>query len=222
MQEKIHVCVFAKPPVAGEVKTRLQPFVSPAQAALLSEAFLRDTWKTVASLPWAMPVLAVTQPWDGNGLRPENVWLQGNGDLGERIERILRRALREAASVLAIGSDSPGLPARFYLDARRALASRDAVLGPTEDGGFYLLGLKRCPPELLRNLPWSVDTTFEATKGRLESHGFTVHILEPWFDVDRPRDLRRLFYLANGGEICVPQTANVFQRDAELSRKLVL
>lgn len=212
MQTRGRVCVFAKPPKPGTVKTRL--VLGGERSALLADAFLRDTWATVRSLPWARPILATT---DGTaedfGLkRDTEVWLQGDGDLGERLERVLARALQDGAFAIAIGADSPGLPPRFLERARHALRRAEAVLGPCEDGGFYLLGLKGCPPGLLRDLPWSSDETFIQTLGRLCEWGMTVRVLEPWFDVDRVADLHRLRGLIEREEISAPETASALAR----------
>jgi len=188
------ICVFAKPPRPGRVKTRLAPALGEEGAARLARAFLADTWATVAALDWARPVLASTEAdRQSLGLPPDAaLWLQGEGDLGDRMERVLARALREAPWAVVVGTDSPGLPSTLLAEGRDALERADAVLGPTPDGGYYLIGLRRCPPGLLAGLPWSQPSTLAATRARLESHGLTVALLPPFFDVDTPRDLPRL------------------------------
>lgn len=212
MDRPVPLCVFAKPPRPGSVKTRLDLGREPS--ALLAHAFLRDTWATVRSQLWARPILVTT---DGTaedfGLKQDTeVWLQGGGDLGERLERVLARALQHGADAIVIGADTPGLPPRFLVQARRALRRAEAVLGPCEDGGFYLLGLTRCPPGLLRDLPWSSAETFIQTLGRLCEWGMTVRVLEPWFDVDRAADLHRLRGLIEREEISAPETASALAR----------
>lgn len=203
------VCVFAKPPRPGQAKTRLAAGVGEVRAAELAQAFLRDTWATASQLTWARAVVATTDgaPHELGLPGHPAVWLQGEGDLGQRLERVLRRALGEADFALAIGADTPGLPERLLAQAAEALARADAVLGPTDDGGFYLLGLRTCPPALLDGLPWSVPTTFAATHARLEERGLTVRTLEPWFDVDRLEDLERLRRAMELGAIDAPATA---------------
>jgi uncharacterized protein len=205
-----HVCVFAKPPRPGRSKTRLAPAVGEAGAAALADAFLRDTLAQVRSLSWATPVLATTEPV-ATARPPDGfeLWQQGDGDLGARLERVARRALARAGAVIAVGADSPGLPRRLYEQARAALAEADAVLGPSEDGGFYLLGLRRCPEGILSNLPWSRADTFAATVGRLRASGLRTVVLEPWFDIDRPEDLRRMRALLWSKTLSAPATARV-------------
>jgi uncharacterized protein len=207
------LCVFAKPPRAGQVKTRLAEAVGMLQAAALARAFLEDTWGAASALPWARAVLATTGPDAVERLRSRGapVWQQGGGDLGERLERVLRRALRETALALAIGMDTPGLPPALLSEARIALRRADAVLGPCEDGGFYLLGLRRCPPGLLRDLPWSTADTFQRTAARLRERGLETAVISPWFDVDRPADLECLRALVARGELHAPRTARALE-----------
>jgi hypothetical protein len=201
------VCVFAKPPRAGSVKTRLAGEVGAQGAARLARAFFADTWALVARTAWARPVAAVNGPFPLAARGDDcTVWRQGGGDLGLRMERVLRRALREAPFAIALGSDSPGLPRQRLEAARVRLAACDAVLGPAEDGGFYLLGLRRCPRGLLRELPWSSADTFARTCERLRARGLSVAILPGWFDVDRPADLARLRRLLAGRRIHAPHT----------------
>ena len=191
MTQRIPVCIFAKPPIAGQVKTRL---ALPGRAAELARAFLIDTHAAIARLDWGHPIVASTGPLDVglDALLAPAVWAQGDGDLGARLERVLRRGLETASAAIAIGADSPGTPRARYDAAFAALATHDAVIGPSDDGGFYLLGLTRCPSGLLGDLPWSSWGTFDATLARLRARGMSVAILEPWFDVDRPADLERL------------------------------
>jgi glycosyltransferase A (GT-A) superfamily protein (DUF2064 family) len=135
------------------------------------------------------------------------MWSQGEGDLGDRLERVLRRGLRKTPAALAIGTDTPGLPPVLLSQAREALRSADAVLGPCEDGGFYLLGLRSCPEGLLRDLPWSAPETFVRTLARLREGGLSTAVIAPWFDVDRPEDLELLRALIARGELHAPHSA---------------
>ncbi len=211
------VCIFAKPPVAGQVKTRLARSLGQDVAAELAAAFFADTWALVRALPWARPVLATTQAARPEGLACEpdaEVWPQGEGGLGERLERVFQRALERGPWALALGADTPGLPAHLLEDARARLAAgADAVLGPAEDGGFYLLALRRCPPGLLaEGLPWSAADTCQRTRERLESHGLRTELLAPWFDVDTEADLLRLADLLTRGTVRAPSTEEVLTR----------
>lgn len=211
---RLPVCVFAKPPVPGTVKTRLAKEIGPERAAALARAFFADVWGMVQELPWARGIAAVTSdPEPLLGLRLEqDAWLQGDGDLGQRLEHILRRALSEAEAAMAIGADTPGLPRAYLAEAHEALETADAVLGPSDDGGFYLLGLKRCPPGLLANIAWSQETTRAETVARLAAMGFRIHLLPPWFDVDTGEDLARLSALLRTGAVRAPRTSEALVR----------
>jgi uncharacterized protein len=213
MGQQATVCVFAKPPRPGLAKNRLAAAVGEARAAALAQAFFEDTWAAASSLPWARAVLATTDPaaaeWGGAKRAPP--WPQGGGDLGDRLERVLRRALHDTPAALAIGTDTPGLPPVLLSQARAALRDADAVLGPSEDGGFYLLGLRRCPPGLLRDLPWSAADTFVQTLSRIRERGLRTMVIAPWFDVDRPADLACLRALIARGEVHAPHTARALE-----------
>ena len=205
------VCVFAKPPVPGRVKTRLGLELGDTHAAALASAFLRDTWSAVSRMPWTRTILATTEGTaaDFDLTSEPEVWLQGDGDLGMRIERIVRHGLTEADHVIAVGADTPGLPPQRIAEACRRLRETDAVIGPSDDGGFYLIGLRRCPSGLFADLPWSASTTCVSMQRRLAEHDMAVSLLDPWFDVDRPEDLSRLRLLIEQGHIHASATARL-------------
>jgi rSAM/selenodomain-associated transferase 1 len=202
------LCILVKAPRPGEVKTRLARKIGPVLAAALARAFFEDTLALARSLPWARVVVAVAG--DPAALAVPaglDVAAQGPGDLGERMERTLVRALAAGDRALLVGTDSPGLPVSLLEAARSALSSHDAVLGPADDGGFYLLGLHRCERGLLSGLPWSRSDTLLHTEARLRSTGRTVARTAGWFDVDEPADLVRLARLTARGEVHAPATA---------------
>jgi hypothetical protein len=189
----IPVCVFAKPAIPGEVKTRLIPALGAAGAAELAGAMLLDVWCTVELCPAVRPILATTIPSDFPfHVSPDDIWLQGDGDLGQRMERILNRGLAEAPAVIAVGADSPGLTAAHLSAALDGLRTNDVVVGPSHDGGFYLLALGRTQAGLFSSLPWSSSKTLQALKERIAEYCFSITELEPLFDVDTPHDLLTL------------------------------
>jgi rSAM/selenodomain-associated transferase 1 len=189
---KAAICIFAKPPRSGEVKTRLIPLLGAAGAAALAEAFLHDTVSMVRQLEWAECVLAVTEPFARDYFSEDELWLQGDGGLEMRLERVFQRGLQSYSMVFALGADSPGLPASHLEQARRTLEKADAVIGPAADGGFCFLGLKKCPPGLFHGIPWSSSETMAQTIRALQRHGIQAVVGEPWFDVDTPEDLARV------------------------------
>ena len=212
------LCVFAKAPVAGRVKTRLARTLGDTAAAGLSRAFLLDTWALATRRDAAHTLLAFTG--DAAALpdlapRPE-IREQGDGDLGTRMERILSRALADGAPwAMVLGTDLPGLPASRLADAARALdKGAPAVLGPTDDGGFYLLGLSRCPPGLLSGLPWSTRSTRRRTLERLREWGLEPRVLDSWYNVDEPQDLERVRRDLRAGRIRAPHTARALSQTA--------
>jgi rSAM/selenodomain-associated transferase 1 len=205
------VCVFAKPPRPGTVKTRLAPVLGDAGAAALARAFLFDTWNTVTRVSGVDVVLAATEveapEW--SSLNVAEVWPQGAGTLGDRLERVLCRALETHPFAIAIGTDIPGLPLSRLDDACAALREADAVLGPADDGGFYLIGVTKCPHGLLDTVPWSESDTCARTLERFDQHHLVTRVIDPWFDVDEPADLDALRRRIRDGTIRSSETARV-------------
>lgn len=206
------VSIFAKLPEPGMVKTRLIPELGPERAAQLAEVFLEDTVAMVRTLAWAECIIAATACFERPYFKPHELWLQSEGDLGERLEKVLRLALKRRPTVLAIGGDTPNLPARLMESARAALATADAVLGPSLDGGFYLLGLKECPVGLLEGIQWSHSSTLAATTAKLDQFGLRTVLLDPWFDVDGHADLERLRRQLAADPAAAPKTAELLHR----------
>jgi hypothetical protein len=198
----IPVCIFAKPFIAGQVKTRLARALGPQRAADLAAAMFHDVWRTVSSCPGVRPLLATLQPdlecaGDAHSeclvqVSISDILLQGDGDLGARLENIFRQALATAPAAIAVGADTPLLTSAHLKTTLQVLATHDAVIGPCSDGGFYLLALRACPSGLFSELPWSTPETAYATKRRLEARGFSVQELDTLFDVDTPDDLTLL------------------------------
>ena len=210
------VCVFAKPPRPGTVKTRLVSVLGDDGAAALAHAFLLDTWSTTTRMAGVDVVLAATEveapEW--RPLRATAVWPQGAGTLGDRLERVLRRALETHPFAIVIGTDVPGLPLSRLDDACAALRTADAVLGPADDGGFYLIGVSACPHGLLDTVPWSASDTCTRTLERLRQHHLATTVIAPWFDVDEPADLDTLRRRIRDGTIHAPETARILGREA--------
>jgi rSAM/selenodomain-associated transferase 1 len=182
------------------VKTRLCPPLTPDQAARLARCFLQDRIEQLREVAAAAPVVAFT-PADLEaelrGLLPGDVRLvpQEGADLGARLDRILTDLLAESgAGAVAIDADSPTLPTDYLRQAcaRLAEATADVVLGPCQDGGYYLIGLRRPAPALFRAMPWSTPAVLGETVARARRLGLRLALLPAWFDVDRGEDLGRL------------------------------
>jgi rSAM/selenodomain-associated transferase 1 len=190
---------MAKAPQAGEVKTRLCPPLSIADAAELYRRFLLDKIEQVTTLTTASPVIAYT-PAEARAffeaVAPGFVLVQQRGaDLGDRLANSLGELLdRGHRAALAIDSDTPTLPLGFLQQAVDlvTMPEIDLVLGPTEDGGYYLIGLRTVYRELFEAMAWSTSEVFPETVRRAEAKGLRVARLPCWYDIDTPEDLGRL------------------------------
>lgn len=191
--------VFAKNPILGQVKTRLAESHGHEAAVRLYTAFLLDTmdlvsrWRNekVAVDPNRRLILYVTPESDdpvfAECVRRSGAKLQVQppGDLGERLATIFETEFsRGARAVCAVGSDSPTLPMHLLEYAFRALQWQRVVLGPTADGGYWLVGAKRPVPDIFTDIPWSTHQVMQKTVERLETHDIEPHFLPFWYDVD--------------------------------------
>jgi rSAM/selenodomain-associated transferase 1 len=198
--------VVAKRPVPGQTKTRLCPPLAPDQAAQLYECFLLDTLELCRSVQ-AARMIAYLPPdeldyfWQ---LAPDFELLPQIGEsLGERLDNALTHCLSNGFDQAVImDSDSPTLPSEYVAQAFEQLAKADTVLGPCDDGGYYLIGLKRPQPRLLRQVQMSTPSVLRDTLALAEQVGLRVSLLPAWYDVDTIQELQRLrdeLRLAQGG-----------------------
>jgi rSAM/selenodomain-associated transferase 1 len=189
------ILVFAKAPVPGEVKTRLVPALGAQAAAELHERLVRRTLRTATSSRVA-PVEAWCSPDDTHPFfrtlsLPRRV--QCGRDLGERMAHAFHVTLADSRFAILIGTDCPALTGDHLREAAEHLAQdKDAVLGPAEDGGYVLLGLRRDEPRLFDGVAWGTAQVLDATRARLEGCGLRWHELPGLWDVDRPEDLKRM------------------------------
>ncbi|MEM6532090.1 MAG: TIGR04282 family arsenosugar biosynthesis glycosyltransferase [Myxococcota bacterium] len=215
MHDTLTVITMAKPPFEGRSKTRLAKSIGQERASVLAYAFLRDSLAQLGHFQRFTQVLATTEEWPQDRFPLPidlEIWQQGPGDLGERLERMMFKALQRTQTAIALGADTPGLPQKLMLEAVHSLQSNDAVLGPSHDGGFYLIGMRRCPPGVFSELPWSAANTCDATSERLMSYGLTLARSSPWFDIDTAEDLHRLRDLLERGVIEAPDTSAALAR----------
>jgi hypothetical protein len=136
------------------------------------------------------------QPVKQTGYKPvphyTDCWPQGEGGLGQRLTRAMDRAFGLGAKgVLLLGADSPTLPTGFLNRAVASLVEHDAVLGPCEDGGYYLLGIRRRLPMLFERIDWGSAHVADQTRQRAAEAGIDLHALPSWYDLDRFDDLKR-------------------------------
>jgi hypothetical protein len=202
------ICVMAKAPRPGQVKTRLCPPLEPDQAAALAAAFLLDTWAAAtAACDRVLLARAGARADFPPQLRDAPGFEQRGSDLGARMEHAARTGLDRGARVLVIGSDLPGLPVSHLEDAAARLDQADVVLGPSSDGGFYAIGFEQCPVGCLANIPWSSPHTCERTVARLRQVGLEVSEGLPFDDVDDIEGLSRLREALEAGRVSTPATA---------------
>jgi uncharacterized protein len=194
------VAIMAKAPQPGQVKTRLCPPLSHREAAQLYQCFLVDKITQVNVLSRAAPVVSYS-PEESESLfkdlTPPHFRLipQRGDDLGARLLFTFNQLFRQGyTQVVVIDSDTPTLPTAYLEQALTLIAARenDVVLGPTEDGGYYLIGLRQSHRELFEQMPWSTPQVFPETRRRSARAGLTVACTESWYDVDTPEDLARL------------------------------
>src|SRR5688500_11737414 len=206
------LAVMTKAPQAGKVKTRLTPRLSSEEAAALNTCFLRDTAAAIARTAeqGTSRGIAVYTPVGAEGayagILPEEFELvPQRGDLfGERLALAAEDLLRLGFdSLCLIDSDSPTVPQEAFAEAVDVLAQPgdSIVLGPSDDGGYYLIGLKKLHRQLFEGIDWSTERVLEQTIQRAGEMRLPVHLLAAWYDVDERATLSRLcqeFFGANG------------------------
>lgn len=209
---RLQVVVLARWPAPGRCKSRLAAGIGPVRAAAVQARLVRHVTavareslarrRTLAEAPSAELVLAV----DGLGSRAARRWgrelavdrvvLQGGGGLGTRLQRQLLRARREGARrIVLVGSDLPSLEPADLVEAFAALESALWVLGPAQDGGYWLIGAQRPHPSPFVGpdapIPWGSAAVLHTTLRLAARHGISVPLLKRRADLDLPADLRR-------------------------------
>ena len=191
------VMVFAKAP--GEAKTRLVPALGAEGTAALHRRLVMHCLRAASDSRlgpvelWCAPDAG--DPFFRDCERRCGVSLhpQGEGDLGARMQRAFESALARVRRAILVGSDIPALSAQYLRDADQALVrGDDAVIGPAEDGGYVLIGLSRCDPELFRGIPWGGPEVMAETRRRIAALAWRLSELPVLWDMDRPEDLGRL------------------------------
>jgi hypothetical protein len=200
---RTRIVIFAKAPLPGKVKTRLIPALGEEGAARLALQMLGDTVREAAKVNVAeVELCADPQPShpDWQDLLPSvRLTAQGSGDLGERLARAAERVLAEGQRVMLVGTDCPSLDEHRLRQACGELESHDAVIHPTLDGGYALLGLARFDPSLFSGIEWSTPSVARTTMARIAALGWSLHIAETLQDIDEPEDLDSLRHSRESG-----------------------
>jgi uncharacterized protein len=187
--------VFTKQPVAGQVKTRLQPDYTPAECATIAALLIRDTVDLVTS-NWPGPLYLAVTPDTDHPLFHElaeryGIALigQGDGDLGARMQRALAGAIAQHGVAAVMGCDVPHCPWEVLDEANGLMARGKSVLGPTEDGGYYLMGLTEAHEALFQDIAWGSSSVFTETLRRALTVDVEFNYLSRLRDIDTAADL---------------------------------
>lgn len=212
---------MAKSPEPGKVKTRLVADGYPATwITPLVAAFLMDT-ATVVSHPvlTARQNAEVLLSLEGHAIfLPEPLSsmpyvAQSGNSLGERLVHLCEQSFSEGVEHLVIiGSDTPHLPVTFVQEAfGRLMQGADAVFGPADDGGYYLVGLRKPLPCLFQEIPWSTGEVLQATLKIAAQEGINIALLPSFYDIDTGADLRRLMTDLQRQVVTAPATASFLE-----------
>ena len=191
--------LFAKSPDPGRVKTRLAAKVGMTAAAELYKCFVEETAGLLKKLGldfrlyfWPPETKDIFIAWLGSDI---NYLPQSGNDLGQKLKNAFEDTFNNGyKSVIAIGSDSPDLSMDFLKQARSALVSHDAVIGPASDGGYYLIGFNKdsFATEVFDEINWSTNSVLEKTINKFNSMKINFFELPKWHDIDNLADLKLL------------------------------
>ena len=194
----IRIVIFAKAPLPGYAKTRLIPQLGLDGSARLACKLLQHAIEQALAANIGQVELCVSPSvhhpvWKQLDLPSELNWsYQGEGDLGQRMARAIKRVTQNGESILLMGTDCPDLDAETLRAAAKALASHDACLVPVLDGGYSLVGLHHPLEAIFRDMPWSTEQVAQLTRQRIAAAGKTLAELETLYDIDVPADLNHL------------------------------
>jgi rSAM/selenodomain-associated transferase 1 len=216
-RERCAIAIMAKAPSAGRVKTRLSPFLTPEEARDIGCCFLTDMTGNLALAAREValdPYIAFAPAGSEAAFAPivhgdtRFVLADGSAPAAAGVTGFGCCLLQAARSLFALGygavgllnSDSPTLPTSLLVKAFRLLSTLDgaAVLGPSPDGGYYLLGMKTLQPHLFAAIDWSTERVARQTRLRAREAGLHLVELDPWYDVDDAASLRRLCHDIDG------------------------
>lgn len=206
--------VMAKQPIPERTKTRLHPPLSFVQAAALYECMLRDKTAMMRQVPDTTPAIAYS-PANAKAyfheLAPDFVLYKQIGDtLDQRLLNVTRQGFADGYDqVMAIDGDSVTLPPAYLMQGFTVLSEHadvDVVLGPSDDGGYYGIGLKAVHPCVF-DVEMSTPTVSEDTIRQAEANGLRVYLLPEWYDVDTPDDLKRVSAELKANPAIAPHTA---------------
>ena len=192
--------IIARSPESGEVKTRLKKILSDEERVALYTRLLDGTVGRMKGISGAETFITYTPANAAGYFERFNVKIfpQGDGDLGARLSGAIEHVYALGYDRIAIvGSDVPGLSSRIGSEAFKSLSDADITIGPSTDGGYYLIGMSRPIPELFEDIPWSTNMVLKTTVKKARELGLTIELLDILDDVDTPEDLERLGLMPN-------------------------
>ncbi len=198
---------FAREPVPGQVKTRMQPVLGPDEACQLHRELVLWTAQRLTSARLGRVELAVTgriddplfQQCEAEGVAA--VRGQTGEDLGQRMYNALHAGLQRFSRVVLVGSDCPQLDRNYLASALAALESAEVVLGPAVDGGYVLIGARALDASWFEGIKWGSGSVYRETVARFAASKTCWQGLPPLQDIDRPEDLPLWQQLAHAAEI---------------------
>jgi rSAM/selenodomain-associated transferase 1 len=192
------IVIMAREPEPKKVKTRMTPQLNPTIAAELYQAFLLDKIEQVGKIQGTDHFIAYTPnsslPFFKEITLPDFSFIPQQGtDLGQRLDNVFAHLFKNKyEKVIITDSDSPNLPSEYLISGIHELDNADVVIGPCEDGGYYLIGLKERTPVLFQDIPWSTSKVAEITIESAKRLGKKISQRQDWYDVDTVEDLKRL------------------------------
>ncbi len=206
---KQHLIIFTRYPQPGKTKTRLIPTLGVQGAASLQRQMTEYTLSKVKKFQKSAGIsfevrfaggdLQLMQNWLGTEI---NYQLQGEGDLGKRMENSFLSAFNQGAQeVVIIGIDCPGINAEVLTEAFEKIQNNDLLIGPAVDGGYYLIGLRRAIAQLFTNIDWGTAQVLQQTVDIAQLLHLSVAYLRTLADIDRPEDLSIWELLVNSEQL---------------------
>ena len=190
------VILFVKAPAAGQVKTRLARHLGASAAAELYRCFVNDLIRKIDAASLVLRIFydppdaeAAIKSWLGENRAYAP---QTGGDLGERMKQAFQQVFSAGIEqAVLVGSDLPDLPGSFITEALAVLNNSPAVIGPSRDGGYYLIGFRANAfmPTVFNNVPWSSDRVLQTTLKRFAAAGLPIRQIPEWRDIDTQEDL---------------------------------
>ncbi len=215
--------IFAKAPIAGQVKTRLIGTLTPEEATELYVCFLQDTFAMMEAVQMEREQLSLVlcytpadeiEAFEAADLDGCLLLAQRGQDMGERLANCCADLLSSGFhSLVILGADSPTVQPEVVYEAFEQLAQPSVlVVGPATDGGYYLLGLNQLHPELFAQMNWGSAEVLAQTQARAAALQLSISLLPAGFDIDTPADLESLQQLIATGAAAPPKTARYLKK----------